>query len=113
MWTKTWTKTYPGLDKRVIWDKWANVLDWPSWHADVEKMEIDGGFVAGSTMTMHLKGGPSPKILLTEVTSGKSFIDRTKFPGAIMDDYHLLEETPDGLRITQTVTVTGFLTWLW
>lgn len=113
MWTKTLTKTYQGLSKNAVWAAWADVANWTQWHDDVEKMEMDGPFTAGTTMTMHLKGGPSPKIKLTEVRLERNFTDVTKFPGALMTDYHLLEETPEGLKITNVITVNGFLSWLW
>ena len=53
------------------------------------------------------------KIMLVEIEEGRSFTDCTTFLGARMYDTHAMEETPNGLRITNTLMVTGPLKWLW
>lgn len=44
---------------------------------------------------------------------GHSFTDQTIFFGAKMYDMHTIEDTPHGLKITNTIWVTGPLAWLW
>ena len=41
------------------------------------------------------------------------FLDVTKFPLAKMYDEHSFDETPQGLKITNTITVKGILGFLW
>jgi hypothetical protein len=53
------------------------------------------------------------KIMLTEVNHGSSFTDCTTFFGAKMYDTHALEQTPEGLKLINTLIVTGPLRWLW
>lgn len=53
------------------------------------------------------------KIVLTEINEGHSFTDCTSFFGAKMYDTHAMEETPDGLKLTNKLVVTGPLKWLW
>ncbi len=53
------------------------------------------------------------KIDLLEVEKEKKFTDCTTFFGAIMYDTHELEETNEGLKVTNTLKVTGFLRFLW
>lgn len=48
-----------------------------------------------------------------ETVENKSFLDVTKFPLAKMFDNHTFEETPQGLKITNTISVTGVLGFLW
>ena len=48
-----------------------------------------------------------------ETVKDKSFLDVTKFPLAKMFDNHTFEETPQGLKITNTISVTGVLGFLW
>ena len=59
------------------------------------------------------KGAPAVKIDIIELIENKRFTDCTKFWGAKMYDIHELEETKEGLRITSTVKVTGWLSYLW
>ena len=62
---------------------------------------------------MKPKGGPKVKIELLETEPNRMFLDLTRFPLAKMFDEHKFEETPEGLKITTTITVTGFLGFLW
>ncbi len=67
----------------------------------------------GSYFFLKPKGAKPVKIQITEVQEGHSFTDRTSFWGAVMEDTHTLEETPEGLTLSHTLTVTGPLKWLW
>ncbi|MBA3814279.1 MAG: hypothetical protein H0X26_07300 [Alphaproteobacteria bacterium] len=59
------------------------------------------------------QGAPAVKIRLTEIEKGRKFTDCTTFFGAKMYDTHEIEETKEGLRLTNTLVVTGPLKWLW
>ena len=59
------------------------------------------------------KGVKPVKIVLTQVVPGSSFTDCTSFFGAKMVDTHTMEETAEGVLLTNTLTVSGPLTWLW
>ena len=59
------------------------------------------------------KGVGAVKIIITDIHEGYSFTDCTSFFGAKMIDIHALEETPEGLKLTNTLKVTGPLKWLW
>lgn len=59
------------------------------------------------------KGGPKLKLQIVEATENKSFTDFTQFPLAKMYGAHTFEETPEGLKLTTTMTVTGPLGFLW
>lgn len=113
MWTKICSKTYRDVEKKEIWALWKDVNNWASWHNDLDYVKMEGAFEVGNHFLLKPKGGPEVKIRLTEVHDEKKFVDCTYFPGAKMYDTHELEETPEGLKITNTVTVTGFLGLLW
>jgi len=51
--------------------------------------------------------------MLTEIVEGHYFTDCTSFFGAKMYDTHAMEETEEGLKLTNTLVVTGPLKWLW
>lgn len=59
------------------------------------------------------KGVSPVKIVLTEINEGHYFTDCTAFFGAKMYDTHAMEDTVDGLKLTNKVVVTGPLKWLW
>ncbi len=59
------------------------------------------------------KGINPVKIVLTEINEGYNFTDCTSFFGAKMYDTHFVEETEDGLKLTNKLVVTGPLKWLW
>ena len=113
MWSKTFSKSYKNITKEKVWDIWSNVEQWPAWDNDLDYCEMKGAFEAGSEFILKPKSGPKVKITLSEVVPHKQFTDYCRFPGAKMFDYHELADTPDGLRITNTVTVKGPLAFLW
>src|SRR5688572_24110929 len=113
MWIKSYSKTYQGVKKEEIWRLWSDVNNWPKWDKELEYCRMDAPFTKGSDFILKPIKGPKVKIILSEVIVNKKFTDYTKFPGAIMYDAHELEETANGLRITSTITVKGFLSFIW
>ncbi len=113
MWIRTYSKTFPGLDKADIWRIWTDVNNWPTWHGDLDYCKLDGNFQVGNHFMLKPKGVKAVKILLTEIQEGQQFTDCTAFLGAKMYDTHALEETATGLKLTNTLVVTGPLKWLW
>lgn len=113
MWVKSYNKVYQGVKKESIWRLWSDVNNWPRWDKELEYCKMDSMFAEGNQFILKPIGGPKVKITLSEVRPNEKFTDYCKFLGATMFDAHELEETPDGLRITNTITVTGPLTFIW
>ena len=113
MWQKSFEKTYTGVTKEMIWSLWSDINGWSQWDQDLDLTELKGPFVKGAHFILKPKGGPRVKIEITEVTPFFSFTDVTRFPLAEMEDIHELEEVPNGVRIKNTTTVKGLLSWLW
>lgn len=113
MWKRTFNKTYQNVKKEDIWRIWTDINNWPTWHDDLEYCTLNGPFVVGNHFILKPKGVSAVKIELTEIVEGKKFTDCTTFFGAKMYDTHELEETKDGLRITNTLIVTGWLKYIW
>ncbi|TAK73197.1 MAG: polyketide cyclase [Gammaproteobacteria bacterium] len=113
MWTKTHSKVYQGIKKEDIWRIWADVNNWPKWDKELESCEMKGSFEERNQFILKPKGGPKVKITLSEVKPNEKFTDYCKFIGATMYDMHELEETSDGLRITNTIMVSGPLGFIW
>lgn len=113
MWIKTYTKIYQGVKKTDIWQIWTEVNNWPIWHRDLDYCKMNGTFTVGNHFILKPKGAPAVKIYLIEIDFGNKFTDCTKFFGAKMYDTHAIEDTSEGLRLTNTLVVTGPLKFLW
>lgn len=113
MWIRTYSKIFKNIKKETIWQIWTDVNNWPKWHGDLEYCKLEGAFAVGNHFMLKPKGVKAFKIELTRVEEGRKFTDCTSFFGAKMYDTHELEETPDGLRLINTLVVTGPLGFLW
>ncbi len=113
MWQRTHQKIFKGLQAADVWRVWTDVNRWAEWHGDLDFCTLEGPFEAGQTFTLKPAGGKPVQIRLTHVDPGHSFTDCTSFPGASMTDTHTLESLPEGVRMTNTVKVTGPLGWFW
>lgn len=113
MWERTYSKIFKDVKKQDIWAMWIDVNNWPKWHGDLEYCKLDGAFEVGNHFMLKPKGIRPVKIVLTEIHEGASFTDCTTFPGAKMYDTHALEKVPEGLKLSNTLVVTGPLKWLW
>ncbi len=113
MWVRSYSKIYPKVRREEIWRVWKDVNNWPQWDKELEYCKLDGEFKEGNQFLLKPVGGPKVKIVLSEVVPNESFTDYCKFFGATMYDAHKLEDTPEGLRVTNTISVTGLLKFIW
>ena len=113
MWTKSYSILTKEVTKEQMWKLFADVNNWHTWDEGIEFAKMEGEFEKGNFFTLRPKGGPNVKVELLETVENKSFLDVTKFPLAKMFDNHTFEETPQGLKITNTISVTGVLGFLW
>lgn len=113
MWTKSHSIVTNEVTKEQIWKLTTDINNWKNWDDTVENAELLGEFKVGNYFMLKPKGGPKVKIKLIEIIENKKFIDLTNFPLAKMYGEHLYEETKEGLKITVTMSVKGFLSFLW
>ncbi|KFF07617.1 SRPBCC family protein [Chryseobacterium luteum] len=113
MWTKSHSIVTKEVTKEQMWKLFIDVNNWHTWDEGIEFAKMEGKFEKGNFFTLRPKGGPNVKVELLETVENKSFLDVTKFPLAKMFDNHTFEETPQGLKITNTISVTGILGFLW
>lgn len=113
MWKRTYSVITKEVTKEQMWKLYADVNNWHAWDTGIDHAKMEGRFEKGNSFILKPKGGPKVKIELLEVLENKRFFDLTRFPLAKMYDDHLLEETPDGLKITGIISVTGILGFLW
>lgn len=113
MWVRTVSREYKGVSREDIWKIWVDINNYASWHSDLDYCKFDGEFKVGNYFRLKPKNAPEVKVFLTEIIEGKKFVDCTSFFGAKMFDTHEVEDTKDGVKITNTVSVSGFLRFLW
>lgn len=113
MWTRVYSKVYQGIRREDIWAIWIDVNNWAQWHGDLDYCKMEGAFEVGNHFYLKPKGVSPVKIMLTHIEEGHYFTDCTTFFGAKMYDTHSMEETPEGLKLTNKLVVTGPLSWLW
>ena len=113
MWTRTYSKTFQDIKREDIWRIWTDVNNWPTWHGDLDYCKLDGDFAVGNYFILKPKSINPVKIMLTEIVDDHHFTDCTSFFGAKMYDTHAMEDTADGLKLTNKLVVTGPLKWLW
>jgi hypothetical protein len=113
MWTKSHTLVTTAVTKEQMWKLFADVNNWHAWDAGIEYARMQGNFEKGNHFLLKPKKGPKIKIQLVETIENKKFVDLTHFPMAKMYGEHTFEETPQGLKITTTMKVEGFMGFLW
>lgn len=113
MWTRSYSVTTDKVNGQQLWQLFADVNNWHTWDDGVEFASIEGKFEQGNHFILKPKNGPKVKIELVETIPARKFTDLTRFPLAKMWGEHLFEETPEGLRMTTTMTVKGPLSFLW
>lgn len=113
MWKRTFSKLYTNIKKEDIWQLWTDVNNWAQWHGDLDYCKMEGPFEVGNHFMLKPKNMKPVKIFLTDVKEGHYFTDCTVFLGAKMYDTHAMEETDEGLLLSNTLIVTGPLKWIW
>jgi hypothetical protein len=113
MWECTFSKIYHGVTKEEVWRTYTDIKNWPKWDKGLEYCDMRDEFINGANFILKLKDGPKFKITLYDVVPTERFSDYCKFPGAKMHDVHLFEEVTGGVKLTNTIFVTGILSFLW
>jgi len=113
MWTGSHVVITKEVTKEQMWKLFSDVNNWQTWDESIEFAHLDGKFEQGNFFVFQPKGGPKIKLKILEAIENYKFVDLTTFPFAKMYGDHTFEETPDGLKLTTTMKVEGFLGFLW
>ena len=111
--TKTYSTIAKDLTQAQAWQLMSNVDNWKRWDPTVEDSKLNGDFKTGVYFYLKSKGGPKAKILLAEVKPKSYYMDLARLPLAKMTGEHFFEETPEGLKLTVTMSINGPLSFLW
>ena len=91
-----------------IWALWADVDGWPAWNGDIERIEIDGPFAAGSRIVMTPVGDDPVELLIAEACEPELFVDEAELGETVVRTLHRVEQLDDGLaRVTYRMEITG------
>ena len=113
MWVKSHSIETNEITKEQIWKLFTDVNNWHTWDKGVAFAQLEGKFEKGNYFTFQPVGGPKLTIKIVEATENRSYTDLTNFPLAKMYGAHTIEETPNGLKLTTTMKVTGLLGFVW
>ena len=93
------------INVEFAWDFWTNVKNWIL-DSDVESVEIDGPFAAGTRGFTNSKSSGHIEWRIVEVGDGRAVIE---FPlsGAVGRCVWTFESTAGGTKITQCCTLQG------
>lgn len=92
----------------AVWEAWAEVERWGEWNADIERIEIDGPFAVGATITMTPRGGDPVSLRVAEANPGSGFVDEAEVDGALVTTAHLVEPAGEGrVRIVYRTEISG------
>ncbi|MCK6600522.1 MAG: SRPBCC family protein [Bacteroidetes bacterium] len=113
MWTKSYSVTTKEVTKEQIWALFTDVNKWHVWNNQIEFAKLEGKFEAGNSYQIKPKNGRTVTVTLQEVTEFEHCLETGNFPLAKMYYDHRIEETADGIKITNTITLKGLLSFLW
>ena len=107
MWTTEHSIEAAGSPE-AIWRVWADVPSWGEWNPDIERIELDGPFAAGSRIVMTPRGGDPVELRIAEATEPTSFVDEADLGNIVVRTTHRAEQTTDGrTRVTYRMEITG------
>lgn len=93
---------------QALWQLWADVENWGSWNAEIERVEIDGPFAVGSQILMTPPGDEPIQLRIAEVVNGELFVDEARFDELLIRTAHRLDRLDGGrVRLVYRMEITG------
>jgi uncharacterized protein YndB with AHSA1/START domain len=91
-----------------VWALWADVAGWPTWNGDIERIELDGPFAAGSTIVMTPKGGDAVELAIVEAIESTLFVDEADGGDFVVRTTHRVEPLEgERSRVVYRMEITG------
>jgi len=107
MWTTEHAIEAPGSPE-AIWRIWADVPRWGEWNPDIEHVELDGPFAAGSTITMTPRGQEPVELVIAEAVEPHRFVDEADLGEVVVRTLHRAERLEgDRVRVTYRMEISG------
>jgi hypothetical protein len=92
----------------AIWRVWADVPRWGEWNPDIERIELEGLFAAGSTITMTPRGQEPIELRIAEAVEPERFVDEADLGDVVVRTTHRAERLEhDRLRVVYRMEISG------
>ena len=92
----------------AIWQLWVDVAGWPEWNSDIERIELEGPFAAGSRIVMTPSGQEPVELRIAEAVEPDLFVDEADFGEVVVRTTHRVQPLDGGgARITYRMEITG------
>lgn len=91
-----------------IWRLWSDVENWGVWNGEIEKIEINGPFAAGSQIVMTPPGDDPIPLVIAEAVENERFVDEARFGDLLLRTTHRIDPIePDRNRVVYRMEITG------
>ncbi|GAA0611460.1 SRPBCC family protein [Streptomyces crystallinus] len=91
-----------------IWRLWADVENWGTWNTEIEKIEMNGPFAAGTHITMTPPGDDPVLLRIAEAVEDELFVDEARFNGLLLRTVHRIDRIGQGrIRVVYRMEITG------
>jgi uncharacterized protein YndB with AHSA1/START domain len=92
----------------AIWRLWADVDGWPQWNGDIERIQLEGPFAAGSRIVMQPIGDEPVELHIAEAVEPELFVDEADLGDVVVRTTHRAERLDgDRTRVTYRMEITG------
>jgi hypothetical protein len=92
----------------AIWREWSDVEHWPEWNGDIERIELDGPFAAGSRITMTPIGDEPVELRIAESIEPELFVDEADLGEIVVRTIHrIVPLDEERARVTYRMEITG------
>jgi uncharacterized protein YndB with AHSA1/START domain len=92
----------------AIWRLWADVDGWCEWNRDIEGIELEGPFAAGSRIVMTPSGQEPVELRIAEAVEPDMFVDEADLGGVVVRTTHCVQPLGDeGAWVTYRMEITG------
>lgn len=97
-----------------IWARaYVDAAAWPLWNRELKRASLDGPLADGAEARIVFRTGLWLRFRVVEFEDGRLFTDEARLPGGRMGHRHLVEPTPSGSRLTNTIYIEAPLAGLW
>jgi len=92
----------------AVWRQWSDVVGWPEWNRDIERIELVGPFAAGGRITMTPAGQEPIELRIAEAVEPEQFVDVADLGEIIVRTIHRVERLGQGrARVTYRMEISG------
>lgn len=92
----------------AIWRLWSDVETWGGWNGEIEKIEINGPFAAGTQILMTPPGDDPIPLVIAEAVENERFVDEARFGDLLLRTTHRIDPIGQGrIRVVYRMEITG------